>query len=104
VVISGDQGEVLQMVDLSASVLPGNRYQLQVADPSKRAVDYQVAFSYHVPEASSEAVSTDPGQLSVDVVYDRRRLDVNDTVSAAVYRAPAGVHDLSCPLPPHAQA
>ena len=104
VVIAGDQAEVLQMVDLSDFVLPGNRYQLQLTDQSKTSVGYQVAFSYHVPEATSEAVPTDPGRLSVDVVYDRQRLDVNDTVSAVAtvvnrMQQPAPMVILDLPIP-----
>lgn len=103
-VIPADQAEVLQMVDLSDLLSPGNRYELQLIDHSQAAVGYQVAFHYHVPELPSEEAPSEQPRLSVDVVYDRQRLEVDQTVSAVatvenLLPEPAPMVILDLPIP-----
>ncbi len=103
-VIPADQAEVLQMVDLSALLAPGNRYELQLIDHSQAAVGYQVAFHYHVPELPAESAPPKQPRLSIDVVYDRQHLEVDQTVSAVatvenLLHEPAPMVILDLPIP-----
>ena len=81
-VIPEDQSEVLQMVDLSDRLIPGNRYELRLIAHSPAALGYQVAFYYHVPEVPSAGPPTEQRRLAVDVTYDRQQLEVDQTVEA----------------------
>jgi uncharacterized protein YfaS (alpha-2-macroglobulin family) len=104
IAIPADQAEVMQMVDLSDMFSPGNKYGLQLADRSSSSVGYQVALNYHVDDTEP---MTDPGghdRLSVDVQYDRQRLDVDDTVTAVAtimnhMSQPAPMVILDLPIP-----
>jgi alpha-2-macroglobulin-like protein len=102
--IPADQAEVLQMVDLSDLLVPGNRYDLQLVDHSRAAVGYQVALQYHVPELPSEGMPPKQPRFSVDVVYDRQHLEVDQTVSAVasvknLTEQPAPMVILDLPIP-----
>jgi uncharacterized protein YfaS (alpha-2-macroglobulin family) len=80
-VIPADQAEVMRQIDLSDMLVPGNDYALTVTDRSNTAIGYQVAVRYNVPVApSSDVVDAQP--LSVDIQYDRQRLQVDQTVTA----------------------
>lgn len=103
-VIPADQSEVLQMVDLSDRLVPGNRYEVRLIDHSPAAVGYQVAFHYHVPETPSAEPRPEPRRLSVDIVYDRQRLEVDQTVEAVatvknLMQQPAPMVILDLPIP-----
>ena len=81
VAIPVDQGDVMQQINLSDMLKPGNDYQLQVTDQTDTATGYQVTFRYHVEEAD-ETVEPEHEPLSIDISYDRERLDVDDTATA----------------------
>jgi len=103
-VIPADQAEVMQMIDLSDLFVPGNEYALQLTDRNNTSVGYQVAFRYHVEETETEPAPPDEGRLSVEVVYDRQRLDVDDTVAAVatvtnLMQQPAPMVILDLPIP-----
>jgi len=83
IVIPVDQADVMQQVNLSDLFKPANDYQLQLADRTDTATTYQVTFRYYVEEPD-EMVAPDSVEepLSVDISYDRQRLDVDETVTA----------------------
>lgn len=80
-VIPADQADVMQQFSLAQLLKPANNYQLRLAEPSQSGAGFQVTFRYHVDEKTpAEPDALDP--LSVDITYDRRRLQVDETVSA----------------------
>jgi len=83
IVIPVDQADVMQQVNLSDLFKPDNDYELQLVDRTDTATTYQVTFRYYVEEPADTVTpdSTDE-PLSVDISYDRERLDVDDTVTA----------------------
>ncbi len=83
IVIPVDQADVMQQVNLSDLFKPDNDYQLQLADRTDTATTYQVTYRYYVEEPK-ETVAADTAEepLSVDISYDRQRLDVDETVTA----------------------
>ncbi len=80
VVIPVDQSEVMQQIDLSNMLTAGNEYRLTLTDQTDTAVGYQVTFRYHVEGEAPEPVEKEA--LSIDIEYDRQRLNVDDTVTA----------------------
>jgi uncharacterized protein YfaS (alpha-2-macroglobulin family) len=81
VVIPVDQAEVMQQLNLSDQLRPGNEYRLTLTDKSDTAVGYQVTFRYHV-EKPAETVAPKKEALSISIQYDRERLRVDETVTA----------------------
>jgi uncharacterized protein YfaS (alpha-2-macroglobulin family) len=81
IVVPSDQSEVVQRIDLTEMLVPGNQYQLALTDRSDTSVGYQVTLRYNVPQPA-EAVETDADPLSIDIQYDRERLAVDETVTA----------------------
>jgi len=81
IVIPVDQADVMQQINLSDMLTPGNDYQLHVTDRTDTATGYQVTFRYHVEE-TGEAIEPEQESLSIDISYDRERLNVDDTVTA----------------------
>jgi uncharacterized protein YfaS (alpha-2-macroglobulin family) len=81
VVIPAGQGEVMQQIDLSGLLIPGNSHRVQLTDRSDTAIGFQVNFRYHLDQTPPEP---EPGKepLSIDIAYDRRRLNVDETVTA----------------------
>ena len=77
-VIPADQGEVMQQVDLSAQVTRGE-HQLVITDRTGTATGYQATLVYHVPGAD-RAQGGEP--LSIQLVYDKTALVVDDRVKA----------------------
>jgi len=83
IVIPVDQADVMQQVNLSDLFKPDNYYELQLADRTDTATTYQVTFRYYVEEPSETvAPETMEEPLSIDISYDRQRLNVDDTVTA----------------------
>jgi uncharacterized protein YfaS (alpha-2-macroglobulin family) len=100
--IPADQSEVMLQQDLSHHLLASGQYQLTLRETTDTGAGYQVAFSYYVEDQEEREVSDEP--LSVDVVYDRQRLDVDDTVTAVAtvvnnmpHTAPMVILDLPIP-------
>lgn len=81
ITIPVDQAEVMQQVDLSELLKPGNEYALQLTERSDTGAGYQVLFRYYVDEPSA-AADQRKEPLSVRIAYDRQQLDVDDTVTA----------------------
>jgi type II secretory pathway pseudopilin PulG len=77
-VIPADQGEVMQQLDLSAQVTRGN-HQLVITDRTGTATGYQAILAYHVPGADR---SRGGEPLSIQLVYDKTALVVDDRVKA----------------------
>jgi len=77
-VIPADQGEVMQQVDLSAQFTRGN-HQLAITDRTGTATGYQATLAYHVPGADR---SRGAEPLSIQLVYDKTTLVVDDRVKA----------------------
>ncbi len=77
-VIPADQGAVVQQVDLSAQVTRGS-HQLVITDRTGTATGYQATLAYHVPGAD-RSHGAEP--LSIQLVYDKTMLVVDDRVKA----------------------
>ncbi|MEK6237116.1 MAG: hypothetical protein N2C14_20595, partial [Planctomycetales bacterium] len=78
--IPADQTEVMQLIDLSEFVRPGQDV-LTLTDATKTGTGYQAVLQYHVPENAARPEELRP-TLSIDVAYDRQELQVNEVVSA----------------------
>ncbi len=72
--IPADQGEVMQQVDLSAQVARGS-HRLAIADRTETATGYQATLVYHLPGGDRPP---DAGPLSIELVYDKTALTVDD--------------------------
>lgn len=80
VAMAADQGDVMRQLDLSTAVT-GGLQNLTIEKSTDTATAYQVVLRYHVPNAATTTTTTtDP--LSIEIDYDRRRLRVDDTVTA----------------------
>jgi hypothetical protein len=74
-IIPADQAEVMKMIDLS-SYLNAGENNLTIRESTQTAAGYQVVFRYHEPGEESK-----PGQpLSIQVVYDKKKLQIGDTL------------------------
>src|SRR5262249_19194302 len=78
ITIAADQSEVMQQVDLSDFLKPGDN-DLKIKETTGSGAGYQVAFRYHVPATERPAKV---GPLAIDMNYDRTDLAINDTVTA----------------------
>jgi uncharacterized protein YfaS (alpha-2-macroglobulin family) len=76
--IPASQAEVMQQIDLSSQLKPGDN-RLTIKETTGTGAGYQVAFRYHVA-APKPADKQEP--LAIDVVYDRTELAVNETIKA----------------------
>jgi hypothetical protein len=76
--IPADQADVMQQIDLSGHLTPG-QHRLVLTDTSGLATGYQVAFRYHVAGAKPPE-QAEP--LAIELAYDRTELAVGDTVRA----------------------
>jgi uncharacterized protein YfaS (alpha-2-macroglobulin family) len=90
IVISREQSDVVQQIDLSAMLATGN-HELQLADTSGSAVGYQFAFSYHTPEVDR---SPEAPALSVALAFERAALKVGDSVKAIATVTNSGTESL----------
>jgi type II secretory pathway pseudopilin PulG len=100
-VIPVDQADVMQQLDLSASLAAGN-HDVKLTDRSGTAVGYQLAVSYYVPD-SAEAPR--PQALTVALSYERSELLVGDSVAAQAVVKNASAEALpmvlvDLPIPP----
>jgi uncharacterized protein YfaS (alpha-2-macroglobulin family) len=77
-VISVDQADVMQQLDLSEALTTGT-HDVMLTDKSGTAVGYQLAVSYHVP---ASAKPRDPQALSVALEYKQSELQVGESVEA----------------------
>lgn len=77
-IIPADQGEVMQQVDLSAQVTPGN-HQIAITDRTGTATGYQATLACHVPGVDR---SRGAEPLSIQLIYDKTTLVVDDRVKA----------------------
>jgi hypothetical protein len=77
-VIPADQGEVMRQVDLSARVARGS-HRLEMADRTGTATGYQATLAYYVP-GEHRPQGAEP--LSIELVYDKTTLVVDDRVRA----------------------
>jgi hypothetical protein len=80
-VIPADQGDVMRQFSLAELLKPANNYRLRLAEQTQSGAGFQVTFRYHVEEEPT-AEPGEPEPLSVDIAYDRARLQVDDTVAA----------------------
>ena len=78
IVIPADQGEVMRQVDLSAQVARGS-HRLGITDRTGTATGYQATLIYHLPGAERPG---GVGPLSIELVYDKTTLVVDDRVRA----------------------
>ncbi|MHC4405126.1 MAG: alpha-2-macroglobulin family protein, partial [Planctomycetota bacterium] len=104
IVIPADQADVMKQIDLSDMLVPGGQYPLSLADRTDTAVGYQVTFRYHVDQPPAEPRPGEEEPLSIDVTYDRQRLEVDDTVTAVAtvrnnMSEPAPMVILDLPIP-----
>ncbi|WP_406698046.1 MG2 domain-containing protein [Singulisphaera sp. Ch08] len=100
-VVSADQADVVQQVDLSDRVARGS-HRLTLTDRSEAESAYQVVSRYHVADDRND--QADEGPLAIGLDYDRAALTVDDvvTVKATVENrgpkvAPMVVLDLPIP-------
>jgi hypothetical protein len=90
VVVPPDQADVLQQVDLTQHVPAGN-HRLTLREPAGTASNFQVVFAYHVPRgASKQFVPAADEALSINVDYDRNRVEVGETLQATATIANRG--------------
>jgi uncharacterized protein YfaS (alpha-2-macroglobulin family) len=78
IVISADQAEVMQQIDLSPFLGSGAQ-ELTLAERSDTGAGYQVAFRYHVPGVKPDKAEP----LAIDLAYDRTELEVGGTLKAS---------------------
>lgn len=78
--IPADQAEVMRQVDLSRLFTPGQR-RLELSESTETGTTYQVIVSYHSPADGDAPTTGAPPPLSIDIAYDRQRLEVDQTVS-----------------------
>jgi uncharacterized protein YfaS (alpha-2-macroglobulin family) len=102
-VIPVDQADVMQQFNLSDALKPGNAYPITLTDVTRTGAGYQMTFRYHedVP-AVEEPTEADP--LSIDIAYDRQRLQVDETVAVVAtitnnMGEPAPMVILNLPIP-----
>jgi uncharacterized protein YfaS (alpha-2-macroglobulin family) len=98
--IPSDQGEVLQQIDLSEHLTPGEHH-LQLADLGGARTLYQVSFRYHVPDGDGRQT---PESLRVSLNYDKTKLAVDDSTVATArvtncLASPAPMAILELPVP-----
>ncbi len=77
--ITVDQAEVMQQIDLSDLLIAGEQ-ALTVTDRTEAGTGFQISMWYHVDDGMSPVEEGEP--MSIDIVYDREKLQVNDTVTA----------------------
>ncbi|MGH9173916.1 MAG: hypothetical protein ACRD1H_06145, partial [Vicinamibacterales bacterium] len=77
--IPADQSEVMQQINLSEHLRPGET-TIALTERTETGTGYQVAFRYHVPEEAAEPTESEP--LQIELVYDRTSLAVHETVTA----------------------
>ena len=83
ITIAADQSEVMRQINLSDMLTAGSQYQLALTDLTDTGVGYQMTFRYHVEEqASDQPVDRRGEPLSINIEYDRERLNVDETVTA----------------------
>jgi uncharacterized protein YfaS (alpha-2-macroglobulin family) len=75
-VIPADQSDVMQLLDLTEHLKPGDN-KLTVNEATATGAGYQVAYRYHVPATEKQAPV---GPLAINLDYDRTELNVNDLV------------------------
>jgi len=78
IVITADQGEVMQQVDLSAHFTRGSHH-LAITDHTGTATGYQATLVYNVPGVD-RSHGAEP--LSIQLAYDKTTLVVDDRVKA----------------------
>lgn len=78
--IAADQAEVMQQIDLTDMFEPGER-QVVLTDGTDANTGYQILSWYHVDD-DLPVVDAPSEPLSIDLAYDRTRLQVHDTVTA----------------------
>ena len=77
-VIPADQGEVMQQVNVGSRITTGPHH-LVITDRTGTATGYQATLAYHVPGAEHQR---GPEPLSIQLVYDKTTLAVDDRVKA----------------------
>ncbi|MBL8797526.1 MAG: hypothetical protein JNM56_26740, partial [Planctomycetia bacterium] len=75
-VIPADQSDVMQLLDLTEHLKPGDN-KLTVDETTATGAGYQVAYRHHVPVTEKVPPA---GALAIDLNYDRTELNVNDVV------------------------
>jgi hypothetical protein len=101
VIIPPDQAEVMQQLDLSTKLDPG-QHRLTIRDLSDAGTGYQVAFRYHVPDENRRD-NLEP--LAIELTYDRAELSVGETLTATAtvtnqMKTVAPMVLLDLPIPP----
>lgn len=79
VTIPADQSDVLAQIDLLQMTMSGKR-RLTLRELSNTAIGYQVSLEYYVKSQNDSPQPSEP--LSVRIVYDRQRLNVDESVTA----------------------
>ena len=74
-----DQADVMQQIDLAGELTRG-QHRLTIVERTDTAAGFQIAVRHFVDDGQSVAPSEEP--LSVEIVYDRQRLQVDQTVTA----------------------
>ena len=77
-VIPADQGEATHQVDLSDQIARGS-HRLEITDPTGSATGYQATLVHHVPGGDHAG---EAGPISIQLVYDKTTLVVDDRVGA----------------------
>ena len=78
IIISADQAEVMQHLDLSSQLRPGDN-RLSLRDTSAAASGYQVTFRYNVPGAEPNQARQ---PLAIDLSYDKADIEVGQSMTA----------------------
>jgi uncharacterized protein YfaS (alpha-2-macroglobulin family) len=103
--IPADQSDVMQEFDLSNLVTTTGQYPLTLTERTATATGYQVTLRFHVNEPPLPDEPPAPeNRLSIDIAYDRQRLNVDETITAVAtvvnnMNEPAPMVILDLPIP-----
>lgn len=78
IVIPPDQADVMQQIDLSQFVSSAGEHQVTLRDDANSGSAYHLAFWHHIDVIADQSDAA----LTVDIAYDRQRINVNDTITA----------------------
>ncbi|MCA9269343.1 MAG: hypothetical protein KDA41_12770, partial [Planctomycetales bacterium] len=92
--IPPDQAEVMQQIDLTKHLKPGEQ-ELRITETTKTGAGFQATLHHHADELPLGPTDAEPQPLSINIAYDRERLQVEDYVGVKV----VVVNNLDAPAP-----
>lgn len=80
--VPANQAEVVQQIDMSGQFGVAGPHRVEIQEESSTAIAFQFNLSYYRPIESEEPSDEEP--LAIDLVYDRDRLQVDESVDVRV--------------------